>query len=145
MSNQKAYENGQNLHVIMMFSLIVALFVLLGVTLCQSAAFQRNSATTDFLGNAISFPAKSKIECGSVCHRKMNEHGCTAFTLDGISGICTCGKKRYAPVNVTESTSVLHIKTGCNKIKTGWWFKCGLKFANFIHLFACLCKEGVKC
>ena len=100
---------------------IIFLIIMLNLwnhTLClEGVLFKRILATTDFLAQISTFNAKSRIECGSQCFLKTDHNPCTAFSLEG--GICTCGKKRFAPVHVTGSGAQLYVVDSCPKVKTG--------------------------
>ena len=98
---------------------MVLLFLLLQSPGYQSVLFIETYVTTDFLADIVNFEAKSKVECASHCHRKMNGNACTAFALNESANLCTCGKKRFAPVVDTSSDTILHIASNCPKLKTG--------------------------
>ena len=118
-TNMTDYKRDQSICDKNISFLSVVSILILGVTMVHSTLFQKYSATSDFLHGEISFPARSKIECGSRCYQNMNKHSCTAFSMEDSSGLCICGKKQFAPVKATGSTAELHIGTGCIKIKTG--------------------------
>ena len=88
----------------------------------QTTQFKQITATTDLLAEVTVFNARSQIECGSRCFNVMNGNACTAFALDETDGSCTCGKKRYVPVQNTGSVTMIHVIDSCPKMKTGQIF-----------------------
>lgn len=148
-SQNKVPEKSQNIicwwfvsHEMKKLSCPISVYLILlnlwNNTLChEGVLFKRILATTDFLAHVSSFNATSRIECGSQCLLKMDHDPCTAFSLDVNSATCTCGKKRFAPVQVTGSVSKLHVVDSCPKIKTGQL--CPAKF--YTPSSSCSCAE----
>lgn len=102
---------------------IIFLFLFLkfsDITLCfDDFLFKHVLATTDYLTKVTIFTATSRVECGIQCLLEQDHNVCTAFALDEIIGTCTCGRKRFAPVQVTGSEAKLYVGVPCPKIKTG--------------------------
>lgn len=98
---------------------VTVLLILLESPGYQSVLFIETNITADYLADMTNFSAKSQVECAWYCHRKMNGNACTSFTLNKSANLCTCGKKRFAPVQETNSKTNLHIASKCPKLKTG--------------------------
>ena len=114
-----------------LLAVTVLLLLLLQSPGYQSVLFIHSYVTTNFLADIVNFEAKSKVECASHCHRKMNGNACTAFALNTSANLCTCGKKRFAPVEETSTDITLHIASKCPKVKTGEKFKYILWYRKF--------------
>ena len=117
---------------------LITFLKLWNIIMCQeSTMFERTLATTDYLAEVTTFAVTSRIECGAVCLVKMNHNNCTAFAIDEMSGTCTCGRKRFAPVQETDSVALLYVTASCPKIKTGQLKKYQLTLKQKSYVLTC--------